>query len=189
MHQNEEALIDDGFQEDAGNVPMTGVSRIPKQNFKKPSELEEQATLKDFDEWKKKLMDYYTLTGIDKCDDKVKVTTLRSYLSKQIHNILEFSIDIKDENQTTMDDVLDAIRKFIRSRRNVLLDRVEFERYRQKEGEDFESFYIAMQQLAFDADLVNNHCAECSKRYLESRVANKLMAGIKDQELRTKYSR
>ena len=35
--QNEVFLIDDGFQEDAGNVPMTGVSRIPKQNFKKPS--------------------------------------------------------------------------------------------------------------------------------------------------------
>ena len=58
------------------------------------------------------------------------------------------------------------------------LDRVEFERYRQKEGEDFESFYIATQQLAFDADLVNNHCAECSKKCLESRVANKLMAGF-----------
>ena len=69
---------------------------------------------------------------------------------------------------------------------NFFLDRVEFERYRQKEGEDFESFYIATQQLAFDADLVSNHCADCSKRCLESRVANKLMAGIKDQEVRTK---
>ncbi len=67
--------------------------------------------MKDFDEWKKKLMDYYTLTGIDKCDDKVKVTTLRSYLSKHMHNILEFSIDIRDEDETTMDDVLDAIKK------------------------------------------------------------------------------
>ena len=35
-----------------------------------------------------KLMDYYTLTGIDKCDDKVKVTTLRSYLSQHMHNTL-----------------------------------------------------------------------------------------------------
>ena len=66
------------------------------------------------------------------------------------------------------------------------MDRVEFERYRQKDGEDFESFYIATQQLAFDADLVNNHCAECYKKRLESRVANKLMAGIRDQEVRTK---
>ena len=131
-------------------------------------------------------MDYYTLTCIDNCDDRVKVTTLLIYLSKYMHNILEFSIGIKDEDETTMDDVLDAIRKFIRSRRNVLLDRVEFERYRQKEGENFESFYIATQQLAFDADLVSNHCADCSKRCLESRVANKLMAGIKDQDVRTK---
>ena len=130
-------------------------------------------------------MDYYTLTGIEKCDDKVKVTTLRSYLSKHMHNILQFSIGIRDDEERSMDDVMEAIRKFLRSKRNVLLDRVEFERYRQKEGEDFECFYIATQQLAFDADLVNNHCDECSKKCLESRVANKLMAGIKDQDVRT----
>ena len=89
--------------------------------------MEEQATLKDFDEWKKTLMDHYTLTVIDKCDDKVKVTPLRSYLSKHMHDILEFSIGIRDLDETTMDDVLEAIRKFSRSTRNVLLDRVEFE--------------------------------------------------------------
>ena len=54
----------------------------------------------------------------------------------------------------------------------MLLDRLEFERCRKKEGKDFESFYIATQQLAFDADLVNNHCAGCGKKCLESRVAN-----------------
>ena len=67
-----------------------------------------------------------------------------------------------------------------------MLDRVEFEKYKQKEGEDFESFYISTQQLAFDADLVNNHCGECSKKCLESRVANKIMAGIMDADVRTK---
>ena len=67
-----------------------------------------------------------------------------------------------------------------------VVDRVEFERYNQKEGEDFKSFSIATQQLAFDADLVNNHCDECSKKCLESRVANKIMAGIRDTEVRTK---
>ena len=69
---------------------------------------------------------------------------------------------------------------------NVLLDRVELERYRQKEDEDFESFYVATQWLAFDTDLVNNHCAECSKKCPKARVVNKLMANIKDQEVRTK---
>ena len=41
-------------------------------------------------------------------------------------------------------------------------------------------------QLIFDADLVNNHCAECAKKCIESRVVNKPMAGIKDHEARTK---
>ena len=96
IKQGDEALVEDVFREDALNVPTTGVNRIPKQNFKKPNELEENATLKDFEEWKKKLMDYYTLTGIDRCDEKMKVTTLLSYLTKHTHNILEFSIGIRD---------------------------------------------------------------------------------------------
>ena len=40
------------------------------------------------------------------------------------------------------------------------------------EGEDFDSFYNATQQLAFDADLVKNHCDECSKKCLESRAGH-----------------
>ena len=72
--QQEGSVMDDVFRGVNENLPGTGVNRIPKQNFKKPNELEEHATLKDFEEWKCKILDYYTLTGIDKCDEKVKVT-------------------------------------------------------------------------------------------------------------------
>ena len=68
--------------------------------------MEENATLKDFEEWKNRVMDYYTLTGIEKCDDKVKVTTLMSYLSKHMHNTLTFSIGIRDDDDRSMDDVM-----------------------------------------------------------------------------------
>ena len=55
--KNQEAVGDEVFHDTHENVPTTGVNRIPKQNFKKPNELEENATLKDFEEWKSKLMD------------------------------------------------------------------------------------------------------------------------------------
>ena len=54
-------------------------------------------------------MNYHTLIGIDKCDDRVKVTTLRNYLSKHMHNILEFSIGIRDEDENTMDGFWEAV--------------------------------------------------------------------------------
>ena len=66
------------------------------------------------------------------------------------------------------------------------MDRVEFEKYKQKDAEDFESFYISTQQLAFNADLVNHHCCECYKKCLETRYSNKIMAGIMDADVRTK---
>ena len=61
--------------------------KIPKQNFKNLSELEENASLKDLEEWREKLYDYFTLTGINQCEEKVKVTSLRSYLSPHTHKI------------------------------------------------------------------------------------------------------
>ena len=35
IRQGDGALANEVFQEDAGNVPTAGVSRIPQQNFKK----------------------------------------------------------------------------------------------------------------------------------------------------------
>ena len=67
-----------------------------------------------------------------------------------------------------------------------MLDRVEFERCRQKEVEDFESFYINVQQTAIDANLCKDHCNGCEKLCLEARIANKVMAGLKDSDVRTK---
>ena len=63
---------------------------------------------------------------------------MRSFLSINTHKFLQFSIGIKDEQEMELEEIFHALRKFIRSKRNILLDRVEFERWRQIEGEDFE---------------------------------------------------
>ena len=41
----------------------------------------------------------------------------------------------------TLEEFLDEIRQFIRSKRNLAIDRVEFEQAKQRDGEDFEDFY------------------------------------------------
>ena len=92
-------------------------------------------------------MDYFTLTGIEECEEKIKVTEMRSFLSINTHKILQFSIGIKDEDVIELETVFHALRKFIRSKRNILLDSVEFERCKQRKGEDFESFSSTFNKL------------------------------------------
>ena len=91
-----------------------------------PSEWEDNASIKDFEECRANLYEYFTLTGINQCEENVKVKSLRLYLSHHTQKILQYSIGITDEEEKTIDEVLEAIRKFIRSKRNVLLDRIEF---------------------------------------------------------------
>ena len=64
--QGDEALGCEVFLDDNENLPSTGVNRIPKQSFEKSNEFKKFATVKDFEDWKSKLMDYYIVTCIDK---------------------------------------------------------------------------------------------------------------------------
>ena len=76
------------------------------------------------------------------------------------------------------DEVLDKIKNYIRSQKNIALDCVAFEERKQAAGENFHSFLIAIKTLARDADL----CNECLNR----RLVTKIMSGIYDKETRTK---
>jgi len=78
------------------------------------------------------------------------------------------------------------LRKFIRSKRNIALDRVLFEQRKQLEGKDFETFLVAIKQIAENADLCEGHCPGCTKICTGLRIATKIVSGIKDAETRTK---
>ncbi len=84
------------------------------------------------------------------------------------------------------DQILDEIEKFIRKKRSVMLDIVEFETRQQKSEENFDSYLVAIQQLAADADLTQGHCKECKGKCLDRHLAARLISGIRDEKTRTK---
>jgi uncharacterized membrane protein YgcG len=75
-------------------------------------------------------------------------------------------------------DVIDRITDHVRSKRNIALDRVAFDECRQHTSESFDDFYIRLRTLANAADM----CAAC----LDSLMATRIMAGIRDTETRRK---
>lgn len=76
------------------------------------------------------------------------------------------------------DQVLDQIRDYIRKKRSVTLDRMEFEQCRQERDETFDIFYLRLQRIAACADL----CPEC----IDERMTVHVMVGIRDQDTRKK---
>ena len=157
-----------------------------KSMMKKPPELEGDVSLKDFEVWKRKFMDYVVLSEMDKCDHDVQVATLRGFLSTEMYNKTKFAMGIEDETALTIEEILEKIKRFIRAKRNIALDRVEFEQVAQREGEEFDDFYVSLQQTAENADLCGGHCEECSKKCWDMRISTKIMSGINDPETKTK---
>ena len=73
------------------------------------------------------------------------MATLRGFLSADMYNKLRISVGIEDDTEKNVGDILEATKKFIRSKRNIALDCIEFEQRRQMECEDFKSFLVAVQ--------------------------------------------
>ncbi len=137
--------------------------------------------------WKKAWSDYSQMCHIPEMDLEKQQAIFRSALSLQMRDILEERIGMDDDEGP--DDLLEKIEKHIRNKRSVVLDMVAFDQREQKEGEDLDSYLVAIQQLAQDADLVAKHCPECSRNCLDRRLATRLISGIRDEGAREKLFR
>ena len=96
---------------------------------------------------------------------------LRTSLSIEMLARLQLAIDIDNDDDITGTAILDRIREHVRAKRNVALE----ERL-EKEGEQFDYFYIALR--ANKADL----CQHCINDLLTTLI----MSGIHDPETRRK---
>ena len=91
---------------------------------------------------------------------------------------VEHVLLIPDETELSAEALLDKIKEYVRSQRNIALDCVAFEERKQAIGESFDAFLIAIKTLARDADL----CDSCVDR----RLVTKIMSEIRDKKTRMK---
>ena len=138
---NQTNRAEDNDGEIEGNPEETAINARPKVHLKnvhkKPVELESDISLKDFETWRRKFSDYLVLTGLNEASKLTQVATLRGFLSSDMYDKLRISIGVEDDTDMDAEQILESIRKFIRSKRNIALDRVLFEQRKQLEGEDF----------------------------------------------------
>ena len=85
---------------------------------------------------------------------------------------LQLAIGIDNDDDITVTAILDRNKEHVRAKRNVTLARVAIEERKQEEGEPFDQFYIALRDIANNADL----CQLC----IDDRLAKRIMSGIRD---------
>jgi hypothetical protein len=106
------------------------------------------------------------------------MAAFRMVLDPDMQQIVEVTLGILPTAATSPEDVLDQINTYIRSKRNIALDRVAFEDCHQSATESFDDFYIRFRNLTDAADL----CAACR----DTRLTTRIMAGVRDTETKRK---
>ena len=76
---------------------------------------------------------------------------------------------------TELPALLDAMQKYLRDQRSVLLDRREFFSRRQAVGESFDEFLISLKEISKFCDF----CPECS----DERLRDQIVMGVRDESL------
>ena len=138
-----------------------------------PEKLGRDVSLRTFKSWRLAWKDYATLARLNKLSTQEQIACLRTCLTEEMRATLEHVIG---EESSNPEDVLDKIEEYLRSQRNVALDRVLFEERRQEEGESFDNFFVSLKELAGEAEL----CDQC----VEDRLTTRIISGIRDAEAR-----
>eukprot|EP00095_Tigriopus_kingsejongensis_P010912 snap_masked-scaffold5505_size4578-processed-gene-0.0 protein:Tk10912 transcript:snap_masked-scaffold5505_size4578-processed-gene-0.0-mRNA-1 annotation:"hypothetical protein DAPPUDRAFT_258391" len=160
--------------------PALATAALPKVNAKPPPHLEVDFSLTTFDLWKSAWNDYAKVIQVHKMSCERQLSLFRSNLSLDMISLLEHVIGIPEHTNLvplTVQVLMDRIQAHIRGKRNIALDCVAFDNRKQKEGEDFDSYLVAIKNFARAAML----CDTC----LDRRLATRIMSGIRDEETRT----
>ena len=136
------------------------------------------ASLSQLRTWRNRWSDFCQLNQLVTYPVSEQMAAFRMVLDPDMQQIVEVALGISPTAATTPEDVLDQINIYIRSKRNIALDRVAFEDCHQSATESFDDFYIRLRNLADAADL----CASCR----DTRLTTRIMAGVRDTETKRK---
>ena len=165
---------------DTEEAPAPRAPRAPNPTVQAPKQLEEDVSLSAFETWVKTWNDYCSVTEADKYSQARQLGLFRGFLSPDMRNTLQHILGITQDSKALPEEVIGLLRKHIREERNIIRDLVAFDVRKQRQDETFNSFLVALKQVAQDAGI--DDCQKCYTRQLITRI----VSGIRDSEVQKK---
>jgi hypothetical protein len=106
------------------------------------------ASLSQLRTWRNRWNDFCQLSQLSTYPANEQMAAFRMVLDPAMQQIVEVALGIYSATLLSPTDVLDQINTYIRSKRNIALDRVAFEDCRQSNSETYDDFYIHLRGLA-----------------------------------------
>eukprot|EP00094_Tigriopus_californicus_P010824 TCALIF_10441-PA protein Name:"Protein of unknown function" AED:0.47 eAED:0.48 QI:0/-1/0/1/-1/1/1/0/289 len=148
----------------------------PKAIAKPPPPLEGGINYRQWKQWLGSWKNYAILVKIDGLSREEQIASFRSFCSPELLAKMEFSMNIPANTPDSMDQVFETISKFLKMKHNVALDRFRLLNRHQEQGEQFDEFYTALQEMAAEAEL-----REMSH---DDWIATLILVGTSDDKIR-----
>ena len=117
--------------------------------------LHEGASLREFTSWRDKFKGYELLTGIGSLPRETQTAALIALLDDQWKRTLRHGLDI-DVDTSDIETILSSMERHLRRQRNAIIDRCEFYRRQQEDGEPFDDFLVALRKIAHFCDFCSH---------------------------------
>ncbi len=172
-----------GGQEDVapqrrGDQPARPISRkVDIPQLQNP----ENMNLVAFRDWVNRFEDYAVITNLGDENLEKRRAVLRSALDTEWTKMwTEGTIEVKEPDDTPA--IIKALEAYLRRHRHVLLDRLEFHRRSQKDGETVDAYCTALREL--DRSCGYNHQCTEAKNHQEERLRDRLVCGLRNSSMR-----
>ena len=127
--------------------------------------LTSSATMADFVAWEEAWKDYARCQGLAKHDKGTRFAAIRQTLDEEMKRFIREGIIPLSPDPDT-EEVITAVRTFVRRQRNPLLDRLDFFQRQQHKGESFDLYYAALNELFKASDFTSSLCHSCTSKNL-----------------------
>ena len=161
--------------------------------------LSSTASLAEFVAWKDSWDDLYQCRRLEEWDTATQIAALKSCFDEELRRYIRENIIDVGKNPDVL-QLINAVELYIRGQRNPLLDRIEFYRLQQDDGETFNSFFTSLKEL-YKASTFKDHslCHACQDKiascsvcqgdfhsHEEETLRDRIVTGIRNDETRHK---
>ena len=124
-----------------------------KKDNSQPEKINREVDYSSFIQWEKSWNLYTISENLEVMTDRQKTATFLGFFSKELLDDLEndFKIDISPEQK--VEDVIEKIKKHLKSQRPMLLNRYRLFTRNQRSGETLDSWYQELRRLADVAEV------------------------------------
>ena len=152
------------LQSHQSNISGPTSTLLTKPVSAEPTVLLSASTLADFTAWNEAWEDYAICQQLSCQPREARVSALRQSLDEGLPRFIREGIIALTPNPD-ISDIITAVQKYLRRKRNPLLDRINFYSKKQQHGESFDAFYTSLREMFNQCDIhVMYVCSNCTGR-------------------------